>query len=97
MSDPFSFAFNLPEKRKVTIKARWTAGSNRSTAAPFMLWSPSGTLLDKVTKDQTKNHATWVTLGTWTLPAGWNKVDLSRWAPSGKVVVADAIRIQSAD
>jgi len=97
VSDPFSFQFKLDTPRRVTIKARWTAGGNRSSAAPYQLWSPSGTLLDTVKVDQTRNHARWVTLGTYSLPAGWNRVDLSRWAPSGKVVVADAIRIQSAD
>jgi hypothetical protein len=29
------------------------------------------------------------TLGTWTFPAGWNTVQLSRWTTPGYVVVAE--------
>ncbi|MFK7931685.1 MAG: N-acetylmuramoyl-L-alanine amidase [Myxococcota bacterium] len=96
-SDPFKYWFYLDQETKVNIDARWTAGTNRSSTAPFMIRNSSDSLVDKVTKDQTKNGNTWVSLGTWTLPAGWNRVDLSRWAPTGKVVVADAVRIKTAE
>ena len=34
------------------------------------------------------------TVGTWSFPAGWNKVQLSRWTTSGYYVVADAIQVR---
>lgn len=96
-SDPFKYWFYLDKAAKVNIEARWTAGSNRSSTAPFMLWNSANSLTDKVTVDQTANSNTWVRLGTWSLPAGWNRIELSRWAPAGKVVVADAVRVRSAE
>src|SRR5437667_343890 len=36
----------------------------------------------------------WHTLGTWTFPAGWNRVVLLRRAPAGAVVVADGVRVR---
>ncbi|MFP2959561.1 hypothetical protein ACLEPN_17395 [Myxococcus sp. 1LA] len=47
-----------------------------------------------VTVNQQTNGSRWVTLGTYNFNAGWNKVQLSRWATEGYVVMADAIRIQ---
>ena len=45
-------------------------------------------------KNQQTGGGVWNTLGTWSFPAGWNKVQLSRWAAQGYVVVADAIQVR---
>lgn len=93
VSEPATFHFYLPAAGTRTISAWWTAGTNRSTATPFVIYGGS-TKLASVTKNQQTGGGAWNTLGTWSFPAGWNKVQVSRWAPEGYVVIADAIRVQ---
>ena len=38
-----------------------------------------------------------IDLGTWDFTAGWNRVALSRWTTPGYVVIADAVRVKSAE
>ncbi|WNG32782.1 N-acetylmuramoyl-L-alanine amidase [Archangium violaceum] len=94
VSDPATFYFYLPAAATKTIDAWWTAGTNRSSTAPFLITNASGTQLAKVSVNQQTGGGTWNTLGTWSFPAGWNKVQLSRWTTSGYVVIADAIRVR---
>ena len=93
-SEPATFWFYLPAAASKTIDARWTAGTNRSTAAPFIITNASGTNLATVYKNQQTGGGAWNTLGAWSFPAGWNKVQVSRWATAGYVVVADAIQVR---
>ncbi|MFY0574703.1 hypothetical protein ACN28S_10370 [Cystobacter fuscus] len=44
--------------------------------------------------NQQANGSRWNTLGTWSFPAGWNKVQLSRWTTAGAYVIADAIQVR---
>ena len=53
-------------------------------------WSRAG----RANLDQRSNGSRWVALGTYEFKAGWNRIALSRWAPDGAVVVADAVRIR---
>ncbi|QSQ18978.1 hypothetical protein JY651_26890 [Pyxidicoccus parkwayensis] len=94
ISDPAVFFFYLPAAATKTIDAWWVAGTNRSTTAPFIITNASGTNLATVSVNQQVNGAQWNTLGTWSFPAGWNKVQLSRWTTAGSVVMADAIRVR---
>ena len=94
ISDPAVFYFYLSAPATKTIDAWWVAGSNRSPEAPFVITNASGTHLATVKVNQQLNGSQWNTLGTWSFPAGWNKVQLSRWAPSGYVVIADAIQVR---
>jgi len=94
ISDGATFWFYLPAAASKSIDAWWTAGGNRSPQAPFVAFNAGGTKLGTSTVDQRSNGSKWVTLGTWSFSAGWNKVVLSRWAPEGYVVVADAIRVR---
>lgn len=96
VSDTFKYWFYLDSASKVKIDARWTAGSNRSASAPFLIRDPDGTIVARSNQDQRTNNNTWVGLGTVTLPAGWNRVELSRWTSASGVVVADAVRVKSA-
>lgn len=91
---PASFFFYLPAAQSRTVEAWWTAGTNRSTQATFIATNAAGTEVGRVAKNQQASGSQWVTLGTWQFTAGWNKVSLSRQAPSGKVVIADAIRVR---
>ncbi|HNW08204.1 MAG: N-acetylmuramoyl-L-alanine amidase [Verrucomicrobia bacterium] len=90
VSDPASWsASNLPAGT-YKIYAWWSAGSNRSTAAPYIVYHSGGSTT--VTMNQQANGGKWNLLGTFNLNAGTGKVSLSCWAPSGYVVVADAIK-----
>jgi hypothetical protein len=59
-----------------------------------VIFDVNGTKLGDVTQDQRTSGGQWNVLGTWTFPAGWNRVVVSRWAAQGSVVVADAIRVR---
>jgi hypothetical protein len=94
ISAPAVFEFYLPAAATKTIDAWWVAGPNRSPTAPFVIINASGTNLATVKVNQQLNGSKWNTLGTWSFPAGWNKVQLSRWTGTGYVVVADAIQVR---
>ncbi|HVG62249.1 MAG TPA: N-acetylmuramoyl-L-alanine amidase [Hyalangium sp.] len=94
VSDPATFWFHMPAAGTKTIDAWWTAATDRSTAAPFIITNASGTKLATVNVNQQANGGKWNALGTWSFPAGWNKVQVSRWAPTGFQVVADAVRVR---
>ncbi|RKH63843.1 golvesin C-terminal-like domain-containing protein [Corallococcus llansteffanensis] len=94
VSEPATFYFYLAAAGTKTVDAWWTAATDRSTAAPFIVTSATGTQLANVKVNQTVNGARWNTLGTWSFPAGWNKVQLSRWVTAGTYVVADAIQVR---
>lgn len=94
VSEPATFWFYLPAAGTRTIDAWWTAASDRSTTAPFIIWNASGTKLATVNVNQQLNGGRWNTLGTWSFTAGWNKVQLSRWTTSGYQVIADAIQVR---
>ncbi len=94
VSDPVTFWFYLPAAGTKAVDAWWTSATDRSTTAPFVIWDANGTRLATVNKNQQTGGGAWQNLGTWSFPAGWNKVQLSRWTTSGYVVVADAIRVR---
>ncbi|WAS92650.1 golvesin C-terminal-like domain-containing protein [Nannocystis punicea] len=94
VSDGAEFSFYLPAAASKTIDAWWTAGTNRSSAAPFVMFDSAGVKIGTVNANQQTNGGKWVQLGTFNFKAGWNKVVLSRWAAEGFVVIADAIRVR---
>ena len=94
VSDGAAFWFYLPAAATKTIDAWWTAGTNRSSTAPFIAYNASGTEVGRVSANQQLNGGKWNALGTWSFSAGWNKVVLSRWTTTGYVVIADAVRVR---
>ncbi len=94
-SDLANFRVMLTHPALVVVEAWWTAGSNRASSAPFLIYDGDGNHLGTVHVDQTSQGQRWVTLGTFNFSAGWNTVALSRWTSSGDVVIADAIRIHA--
>ncbi|HLM66643.1 MAG TPA: hypothetical protein VK358_03905 [Longimicrobium sp.] len=94
VSDPATFWFYLPTGGSRTVSAWWTAGSNRSSTAPYIIYDASGTRLATVSANQQANGGRWNVLGTYTFTPGWNKVQLSRWTTAGSLVVGDAVRVQ---
>ena len=87
VSDPATWTINVATAGSYNVYAWWTAGSNRSTTAPYIL--PNGA---SVQANQQANGGKFNLLGTMTLAAGNNDTKLSIWTTSGFVVVADAVR-----
>ncbi len=87
-SDQAVWTFSIPTADNYQIYAWWSEGANRSTGAPYTVNSGSA-----IAKNQSTNGGQWNSLGTFSLATGSNNVKLSCWAPSGYVVVADAIRV----
>lgn len=87
VSDPASWTINVAAAGSYDIAAWWTAGANRSASAPYIL--PGGAT---VHANQQANGGKWNGLGNASLAAGNNTTQLSIWAASGYVVIADAIK-----
>src|SRR5881396_1191531 len=93
-TDGVEFSFYVAAAGIRTVDARWTSGTNRAPQAAYAVISSAGNTLQIVSRDQRTGGGSWHTLGTWTFPAGWNRVVLLRRAPAGAVVVADAVRVR---
>jgi len=94
-TDSAVFSFRLDQPVPRTVEARWTSGSNRSARATYVIIDAMANTLGVATVDQTNGGGSWQPLGTWTFPAGWNRVALVRDAATGVIVVADAIRVRA--
>jgi len=92
ISDQAKWQGNIPVTDSYTVYARWTAGTNRATSAPFAVYHAGGTTTVNV--NQQNNNNAWVSLGTYTFNSGSgvDRVGLSCWTTSGTVVVADAVK-----
>ncbi len=93
-TDGVEFSFYVAAAGTRTLDARWTSGTNRAPQAAYAVISSAGDTLQIVSADQRTGGGAWHTLGTWTFPAGWNRVVLLRRAAAGVVVVADAVRVR---
>ena len=94
VSDAATFTFYLPAAGTKTIEAWWTSGTDRSTSTPFVITDANNVKLATVSVNQQSGGGAWNSLGTYSFPAGWNKVQVSRWTSAGSVVIADAIRVR---
>lgn len=94
VSDPATFWFYSTDAGEYTIDAWWTAGTNRSSSAPFVIYDDAGVGPAIVHVNMRGNGGQWNELGTWNFAAGWNKVQLSRWTSASGVVIADAVRVR---
>lgn len=95
MSDAAYFSFYLASPQARTIDIWYTAGTNRTTTAPVVVFDGQGNNLGTVKVDMTKSGGQWVQVGTFNFTAGWNQIALSRWTTAGKVVVADGVRVRA--
>jgi len=96
-ADAASFWFYLEADERLTVQAWWPNASDRSRSAPFIPFDSRGNKLATVYVDQYSDGDRWIDLGTWDFTAGWNRVALSRWTTPGYVVIADAVRVKSAE
>ncbi|MCA9686612.1 MAG: N-acetylmuramoyl-L-alanine amidase, partial [Myxococcales bacterium] len=95
VSDAAVFSFYLDAPATLTVDAWWTSGTNRSVAAPFVVYNSANQKLATVHANQQQGGGQWNGLGTYNFQAGWNHIDLSCWAAQGYVVVADAVRVHT--
>lgn len=94
VSDGAAFFFKLDAASAKTIDAWWTAASDRSPDATFVAFNAQGQKVGEGSMNQARNGGQWNQVGRFNFTAGWNKIVLSRWSASGKVVIADAIRVR---
>jgi len=94
VSDSAAFFFKAEADGERTIDAWWTSGLDRSESATFVAFNAANQRVGSAAVDQTHNGGQWNELGRVRFTRGWNKITLSRWQPTGRVVVADAIRIR---
>lgn len=87
VSDPAEWTINVSAGGSYNIYGWWSAGSNRSSTAPYIL--PNGAT---VSANQQANGGKFNLLGTIGLGAGANTTKLSCWTTAGFVVIADAVR-----
>lgn len=87
VSDAATWSINVGTAGSYKIQAWWSAGTNRSPGAPYVL--PNGAT---VSVNQQINGGKWNTLGTVSLATGIRDTKLSCWAASGYNVIADAVR-----
>jgi len=90
VSDAATWTVSLPSSGSYKVDAWWTAATNRSATAPYLVDHAGGTA--SVSKNQQSNGGSWQTLGTWSFNAGSNTVRLSCWTTTGFFVVGDAVR-----
>lgn len=91
--DGAEFWFYLNNAGKYGVAVWFTAGANRSDQAPIVAFDASGKELGFLGVNMKSGGKSWVPAGSYNFTAGWNKVIVSRWAPAGVVVIADAVRL----
>jgi hypothetical protein len=89
VSEPARWATTLNTTATWTVKAWWSAGANRSASAPYIVSHGAGSTT--VNKNQQTGGGAWQTLGSWSM-GGAQDVQLSCWAATGFVVIADGVR-----
>ncbi len=89
-SDAATWTANLPSSGSYKVEAWWTAASNRSPSAPYIVYHNGGSTV--VSKNQQSSGGQWNNLGTYSFSSGNNEVKLSCWTGSGYFVIGDAIR-----
>ncbi len=92
ISEPAQWTATLGTTKTYAVSAWWPQGSNRSTTAAYHITHAGGTTVVNV--NQQANGGKWNALGSWSMNAGSNHVQLSCWTATGFIVVADAIQWQ---
>lgn len=91
ISDAATFNYTIPAAGNYEVYAWWTQGTNRSSTAPYVVTTSSGT--SSVSKNQQTGGGAFNSLGIFAMNAGANSTKLSCWTTAGFVVVADAIKV----
>ena len=94
VSDGAVFSFYLDSDATRTIDLQWSAASDRASNVPVVAVNSRGEKLGTAYVNQRANGGKMNTVGSWAFTRGWNQVIVSRWAESGKVVIADGVRVR---
>ncbi len=87
-----TWSFKVPVSGRYPVQVFYRAGSNRSSKARYLIRHSGGEA--EVFVDQSRDDRRWVHLGQFWFEAGTKySVGLSNQAPTGKVVIADALRV----
>jgi len=92
-ADGAEFSFFLNKAGTRTVEVWYTAGANRSNAAPVAAYDAGNKKLGATSVNMQQGGKAWVAAGAYNFSAGWNKVVLERQAAAGKVIIADAVRL----
>jgi hypothetical protein len=91
-SDAATWKATLATSGNYQVFVRYTSGSNRASAAPYIVYHTGGSTT--VAVNQRVNGGQWVSLGTFNMAAGTStRVALSCWTSSGTYVIGDAVRL----
>ncbi|MDI1461181.1 DUF1906 domain-containing protein [Catellatospora sp. KI3] len=91
-SDVAWFQADLPTTGAYQVSVWYPADPGYNNLTPFIVATTGGN--QSVYVNQQANGGQWVSIGTFTLPAGpGNKIGVSRWTSGTGYVVADAVRI----
>ncbi|MFY1632064.1 family 10 glycosylhydrolase [Solwaraspora sp. WMMB335] len=92
VSDPAWFTVTVPVTAGYRVEVWHPAAPGYHPAAPHLIRTATG-LVSRVL-DQRRDGGRWRELGVFTLAAGrYPVVGVSRWAPAGGHLVADAVRL----
>lgn len=93
VSDAATWKANLTQAGSYKVYARWTAGSNRPSAVPYIVYHTGGSTTVNI--NQQINGGQWMLLGTFNLASGNStRVALSCWTTTGFFAIADGIRLE---
>lgn len=87
-----TWTVKLPVGGSYEVYAWWEVGGNRSTTAPYIIYSNGGKVT--VTANQQLNGGKFNLLGRWSFNSGDNTVQLSCGTTAGFIVCADAIEFK---
>ncbi len=90
VSEPATWSGNLTGGGLYAVQAWWSAGPNRSTTTPYIVYHSAGSSTSNM--NQQVNGGKWNTLGSYNFTSGLNEVKMSCWTTTGFVVLADAVR-----
>jgi len=90
------YRLNLPKGGTYDLFAWWTSASNRANNTPYYVYRENG--VDTVRLNQSVNGTKWNKIGSFEFSGNGNdKLVITNFAETGKVVIADGIRILSSD
>lgn len=90
--DSFTYRPNILETGNYEVFAWWAQGTNRSTATQHVINYNGGS--QTVSVNQQAKGGMWNSLGTYNFAAGTSgTIVVLCWGATGKIVVADAIRL----
>ncbi|MFI7089663.1 DNRLRE domain-containing protein [Streptomyces anulatus] len=90
-TDAFTWTLNIPKDGTYTAYVRYPQVAGAATAAKYTLTKSDGTTTD-VTRDQSKNASTWVSLGSFAFTQG-NAAKLQLFQNNTGAVVADGVKL----